>query len=458
MPDISIQHLLLSAGQDSNAVARFNQLYEEWKNKQNFVPNWSEFETPQNWFFETYQDTQSFYGLGASALAKIACLKLNGGLGTTMGCNGPKSLVRIGEKETFLDFICRQLLEIQSAHGIQVPLCLLNSQHTDRQTREALNAYPDQRLDIELLMQRSFPRLDSATGQPFHSQVSETLNWYPPGHGDVFDVLYFSGTLSRLLDRGIRYLFLSNSDNLGATLDCAILGYMIHHQLPFLMEVTPKTKADIKGGILVFNQNSGFHELLEMIQVAPAAYPIFQDVDRFPYFNTNTIWVDLQAVKEALDTGNFELSPLFNYKEIEGKKIVQIETAMGSAIQNFSNARAVIVGRERFFPVKHTQDLLLLRSDYVVKEGACLRFNPDRNPHLGVPNVTLEAPFLSVAELDRRIPYPISMKQLRTLRLSGDVRIGRNVSLKGDVVIAPQKGHSLQIPDEAVIENQALQD
>ena len=68
------------------------------------------------------------------------------------------------------------------------------------------------------------------------------------GHGEVYIVLATSGMFDALLARGYQYLFLSNSDNLGATLNLGILGYIADEQIPFLMEVADRTEADKKGG------------------------------------------------------------------------------------------------------------------------------------------------------------------------------------------------------------------
>jgi UDP-N-acetylglucosamine pyrophosphorylase len=58
-----------------------------------------------------------------------------------------------------------------------------------------------------------------STLAPAEWSVNKHLEWCPPGHGDLYTALYGSGKLDELLADGVKYMFVSNSDNLGATLD-----------------------------------------------------------------------------------------------------------------------------------------------------------------------------------------------------------------------------------------------
>lgn len=76
-------------------------------------------------------------------------------------------------------------------------------------------------------------------------------SWYPPGHGDFYDTFRSSGLLKKFIDEGREYCFLSNIDNLGATVDLNILNKLLGEDRPdkpveFVMEVTDKTRADVK--------------------------------------------------------------------------------------------------------------------------------------------------------------------------------------------------------------------
>ena len=48
-------------------------------------------------------------------------------------------------------------------------------------------------------------------------------SWYPPGHGDFYKSFYNSGVLDEFVKQGREYVFLSNIDNMGATVDLNIL-------------------------------------------------------------------------------------------------------------------------------------------------------------------------------------------------------------------------------------------
>lgn len=121
-------------------------------------------------------------------------------------------------------------------------------------------------------------------------------SWYPPGHGDFYLSFYNSGLLKRFVDEGREYCFISNVDNLGATVDLNILNLLMHptpgKQKPeFVMEVTDKTKADVKGGTLIQSENH--LRLLELAQVPKDHVEDFKSVKKFKIFNTNNLWINL---------------------------------------------------------------------------------------------------------------------------------------------------------------------
>ena len=89
--------------------------------------------------------------------------------------------------------------------------------------------------------------------------------WYPPGHGDFYQSFFNSGLLDQYIRAGKKYCFISNIDNLGATVDLNILNMVINQNKEFVMEVTDKTRADVKGGTLI--QYEGHLRLLEAAQV-----------------------------------------------------------------------------------------------------------------------------------------------------------------------------------------------
>lgn len=156
-------------------------------------------------------------------LSKLVVLKLNGGLGTTMGCVGPKSVIEVRGESTFLDLTVRQIEYINDKYGVNVPLILMNSFNTHQETLKIINKYTEHNVTVETFNQKMFPRIDKDTLLPI-PQTADQNNieldaWYPPGHGDVFDSFVNSSLFEKYKQEGKEYIFISNIDNLGATVD-----------------------------------------------------------------------------------------------------------------------------------------------------------------------------------------------------------------------------------------------
>lgn len=101
-------------------------------------------------------------------------------------------------------------------------------------------------------------------------------SWYPPGHGDVYPSLKRSGLLDKFKKEGKEVVFISNIDNLGATVDIRILNQLLDSKdspapSDFVMEVTDKTRADVKGGTLI-----RFEEKLRLLEIAQVRMPPLQ--------------------------------------------------------------------------------------------------------------------------------------------------------------------------------------
>jgi UDP-N-acetylglucosamine pyrophosphorylase len=308
---------------------------------------------------------------GRAILSKAAILKLNGGLGTTMGLEGPKSLLKVKDGLTFLDIIVRQTLLLREEAKAQVRLIFMNSFNTSAETTTwlqkhypALAAEPD----IELL-QNKIPKIHEKDQSPIEYPADRELEWCPPGHGDIYIALQQSGLIQRLLDASVRYLFVSNADNLGATLDPRLLSHFAASHAPFLMEVAERTEHDQKGGHLA-KTKAGRLVLRESVQCHDEDKEHFQDVKRHRYFNTNNLWIKLDRLKDLMETfgGLMPLPVIRNLKRVDPTDsnsafVSQYETAMGAAIELFEGAAAIVVSRTRFTPVKTHTDLERLRSD-----------------------------------------------------------------------------------------------
>src|SRR5579859_2080126 len=302
-----------------------------------------------------------------SLLSQAVVIKLNGGLGTSMGLEKAKSLLVIKDGLTFLDFIARQILYFQERHRAPLRFLLMNSFSTSADTLAFLKKYPELGAPETLeLMQSSVPKIDAATLKPVSWPANPQLEWCPPGHGDLYPSLLGSGWLERLLARGIKYLFVSNSDNLGATLDLDLLHYFAASGQSFLMEVAERTLSDRKGGHLA--QRDGRFLLRESAQCPETDLSAFQDIQRHRFFNTNNLWIRLDRLRALLNEAGRGFIPLpiiknaktVNPRDKNSPPVIQLETAMGAAIECFERAGAVVVPRARFAPVKTTADLLAL--------------------------------------------------------------------------------------------------
>jgi len=380
--------------------------------------------------------------VSAELLAQAVVIKLNGGLGTSMGLQGPKSLLPVRDGVTFLDLMVRQVQSVRAATGAPVRLLLMNSFNTSGGTLDYLERYRAdgfaEASEVEL-MQNQIPKIDAATLLPVEWPANPDLEWCPPGHGDLFPALIGSGWLDRLLAEGVKYAFVSNSDNLGAVLDPSLLDYFAQSGAPFLMEVTRRTAADRKGGHLARRKSDGRLLLREVAQCPDADLDAFQDIDRYLYFNTNSLWLRLDLLKDQLaaDDGVLPLPMIRNKKTVDPRDknspdVVQLEVAMGAAIECFEGSAAIEVARSRFAPVKTTGDLFSLRSDaYEVLPDGQVRLSEVRNG--APPVVSLGDSYKLVDQIDE-LGVP-SLIRCNSLVLEGRVTFSPGAIMVGDVKI-----------------------
>jgi UTP--glucose-1-phosphate uridylyltransferase len=395
------------------------------------------------------------------ALDRTLVLKLNGGLGTSMGMTRAKSLLEAKDGLSFLDVIARQVMQVRERTGARLPLVLMNSFYTRDDSLEALERYPDLKADVPLdFVQGKVPKLTADGLEPVEWPDDPDLEWAPPGHGDLYTSLVTSGMLGELLERGYEYAFVSNADNLGATLDERILGWFARERLPFAMEVADRTQADRKGGHLARRRDGGGLLLREIAQTPDDDIDSFQDVGRHRFFNTNTLWVNLRALAVLMDDrdGVLGLPMIVNRKTVDpgdssSPKVIQLETAMGAAIAAFDGAAALRVPRERFAPVKTTDDLLVVRSDaYVLTGDAHVVVSPERRLP-GLPLVDLDSGhFKLLRDFEARFPSgPPSLVECERLTVKGDVRFGARVVVRGEVGVQQEGGDQLAIADGSVL-------
>lgn len=260
----------------------------------------------------------------------------------------------------------------------------MNSFNTDEDTQKIIRKYRELQLEIYTFNQSCYPRISRDTLLPITTCPDVSKNpeaWYPPGHGDFYESFRNSGLLSKFIESGRDYCFISNIDNLGATVDLNILDLLINpkpgKEAEFVMEVTDKTRADVKGGTLINYENK--LRLLEIAQVPKEHVDDFKSVKTFKFFNTNNLWASLKAINRVLDEGSLNMEVIINAKHLDsGLNIIQLETAVGAAMKCFNGAIGVNVPRSRFLPVKKTSDLMLVMSNLYSLRAGSLAMSPQR--------------------------------------------------------------------------------
>ncbi|MDN4171606.1 UTP--glucose-1-phosphate uridylyltransferase [Nocardioides sp. SOB77] len=428
---------MLAAGVDEVAIETFAHYYRLLEHGETgMIPE----STIDPVDMESLADVEVPDEVGAEALRTTAVIKLNGGLGTSMGMDRAKSLLCVRRGLSFLDIIARQVLHLRKQHGATLPLIFMNSFRTSADTMAALARYEDlavEGLPLEFLQNKE-PKLLLSDLSPVAWPRDPDLEWCPPGHGDLYTALRGTGLLDRLVEAGYERVFVSNSDNLGAVPDPVVAGWFARSGAPFAIEAVRRTPSDRKGGHFARRKSDGRIVLRETAQTLDEDKAALADLDRHRFCSTNNLWFDLRAMKEALDVreGILGLPMIRNVKNVDpgdksSPEVVQVETAMGAAIEVFEGSTLIEVGRDRFVPVKTTNDLLVLRSDvYDIGQDFVLD-----QVASGIPFVDLDPEhYKLVGEFDKRFPEGApSMREASSLRVNGDWTFCKGVSVVGDV-------------------------
>jgi len=381
----------------------------------------------------------------ADAFARTVIIKLNGGLGTSMGLDRAKSLLPVRDGKNFLDLIVGQVQYARRTYGVRLPLLFMDSFRTREDTLGHLARYPDLAVDGLPLdfLQNAEPkiRLDDLT--PVEWPADPSLEWCPPGHGDLYPALWGSGILDALLEAGFRYVSVANGDNLGAAPNPRLAGWFASTGAPYAAEVCPRTVNDRKGGHLAVRRSDGQLILRDTAQTAADEMHFFTDEYRHPFFHANNLWLDIAQVRDAMvqRDGVLGLPLIRNEKTVDptdpgSPRVIQFETAMGSAIEVFPGARAIAVGRDRFLPVKTTNELLLLRSDvFDLGEDGRLSAKVD------IPRIDLDDRFYKlVDDFDDRVRVVPSLRRAESLEVRGDWVFDAPSEVVGDVALADEGG------------------
>lgn len=433
-----------SAKLDAQVIRTFKAYYEQLVNGEKGLIADKDIQAPSARNLIKYEEVSEFRS--QAMLKKTVVIKLNGGLGTSMGLSKAKSLLPVKGNLNFLDIIVRQVLALRADSGYDVQLLFMNSYNTEKDTLKYLDKYPDlakQNLPISFV-QNKFPRIRKDNLALFESDEEEK-KWNPPGHGDLYTALAANGLLDELIEKGYRYAFVSNADNLAATVDTAIPAYMEANQINFVMEVCTRSSADRKGGHLCEDVQKQLL-LRELAQTPEDDLHRFQDIDLYQYFNTNNLWLDLKALQwNMISNDGIMLLPLIiNPKIVDGTEVYQLETAMGSAISVFTNTRAIKVPRSRFAPVKTNSDLLAVWSDaYELNDRYQLVLKRGLEQ---APLIELDERYYGkIDQLLKRFSEAVpSLASCSHLSLKGDISFGEDVICEGKVSIESEEAIMLQ--------------
>lgn len=377
------------------------------------------------------------------ALSRTVLIKLNGGLGTSMGMDKAKSLLPVRDGKSFLDLLVDQVMAARKRYDVELPLIFMNSFRTREDTLAALAEHPGIEVDglpLDFLQNRE-PKLRADDLTPVTWDADPSLEWCPPGHGDIYTALVASGVLDALIERGFRYAMTSNSDNLGAAPSARLAGWFAASGAPYAPELCRRTPADVKGGHLAVRKSDGRIILRDTAQTPVDEMHYFTDQFRHPFFHTNNLWFDLVVLRDTLieRKGILGLPLIKNSKTVDpgdssSTPVLQLETAMGAAVEAFEGATAVEVPRSRFLPVKTTNDLLLLRSDtYEVDEDGLLQMVPDK-----ACTVSLDPDhYKKINDFEARFPKGApSLKDATSLTVEGEWTFGADVVAAGDATVS----------------------
>ena len=138
-------------------------------------------------------------------LDKLVVIKLNGGLGTSMGCSGPKSVIPVRNDLTFLDLTVQQIEYLNKTYDANVPLVLMNSFNTDEDTMKIIRKYSGFNVTIKTFNQSRYPRISKESLMPIARSCGtedDIEAWYPPGHGDFYQTFSNIGLLDKSVAQG----------------------------------------------------------------------------------------------------------------------------------------------------------------------------------------------------------------------------------------------------------------
>ncbi len=290
------------------------------------------------------------------------------------------------------------------------------------------------------------------------SYDSALHDWYPPGHGDVFESLYNSGILDKLIQRGIEIIFLSNADNLGAVVDLRILQHMVETDAEYIMELTNKTKADVKGGTII--DYEGSVRLLEIAAGAQGArqrVQVDQEVQVLQHQQHLDERQGHQARRRERRARDGDHPQRQDHPRRQEGRVRHLHPPARNGRRcrhpaTSATPHGVNVPRRRFLPVKTCSDLMLVKSGSVhARSTACLQMSTQPVRRRAPDQARCD--FKKVLDFQKRIPSIPKIIELDHLTITGAVNLGRGADPQGHCHHRCHRGQTIDIPPGSILEN-----
>lgn len=305
-------------------------------------------------------------GLDALRGGRVAVLVLNGGMATRFG-GGAKGVVPVVEGHPRTSFLAVKLAEVErraSALGCAIPVVLMHSFATEAASRAHVDGIDwaglrtdDRHWFSQSIMPRVLPDGTPLGALPEADAFDDATLYAAPGHGDTLARLRGSGTLAALRSRGVEHILISNVDNVGASLDPAVLGAHLQaasRGAAISVEVVRRVAGDAGG--CVAELPGGRPAIIEGFRL-----PVGTDLADFPHFNTNTLWLVAQHMDQALPLTWFAVRKKIAWPGGGEREVVQFEQLIGQATE-FAPSAFLDVDRDtRFLPIKTRDDLAAAR-------------------------------------------------------------------------------------------------
>lgn len=364
--------------------------------------------------------------------SRFAYFTMAGGISTSMGgCS--KAILKAKKNLTFLEIKLNHVRAEQKKYKCKIPFILMTNEDTDKSITEFLsknNRLED--IDLIKIIQPVTVRFEETSqGLRVATLKNGEPSYAPGGHYDAFILL--KEIKQQLKNKGIKTIYVTNIDNLGATIDPLLLGIHLKEKSLFTPEIARK-ELDDKGG--TFAKIQGKLRLLEGPMVPDDYKEKFADTQINKYFNTNLIYLDTSLL-DNFEEINSEVPTFINKKIIEQKKMFGFEAAIGLIFGIKKSILIEVERQKRFLPIKFLSDLWLLRSNFMTLNEETWAVSQEKNKK---PLIKINSEFLpNLEEFEQKIAdggETTDFKELDSLNWeSKKGNVGSNVSFKGKITI-----------------------